>query len=276
LKSISVIQHGETITVENSHANFHLNQVGNNLQLYVPRDEDAREECFLRQLPRRLIKHFLITDPNAEALFNSIIGCRSLIAVERILEDAGIVEVEGIDRTSDQALGARRPNVEERTRQDDVPTSPASHVASSVRSGSVFTPEAVRAALSETDSQAGRAHVPIRSPAFDNGHPSPSSTGALFSQRGPIIPLPVNHIPTGQTVYAVLLERVIQSARDAALPRFNRQWIVDRSQRLFPIITSLQSIYPTRSSEWKDKIGAAGELFVRLICSPHGTRMLTL
>lgn len=66
-------------------------------------------------------------------------------------------------------------------------------------------------------------------------------------------------------VYASLLDRVIKSARLATLPSFNNEWIFDPSSPLSSEIALLGSVYPTRLVEWKYKIGAAENLFVRFI-----------
>lgn len=298
-KSISVVQYGKTITVQRSRANFHLAEDDDKLRLYVPRDEDAREECFFRQLPRRLMNHFAIRDPTAEALLNGIVGCRSLVAVDGILKDAGIVEVEGIERNSelDHDSQSNHLNLSPRDGSavslDDVTTqsgglSPLSNL------GMIAT------ALDEIDHAAdpphrrpssdGRLPVPhrptltprSRSPSSHSQTSVPSHAPPLSRSRSPssdgqasvlsslvptppersAIPIPLVNGVHQETGYATLLERVINSAERMTIPAKGDCVIDNMQHTVFPGGVLFPSFFTTRSFDRDCKVGAAGELLV--------------
>jgi hypothetical protein len=68
--------------------------------------------CFFRQLPRRLLSFFAISDTTAEAVICGILNSSSLVVVNEVLKDAGIIEVDGINRPLE-------PEVEEPQANDE-------------------------------------------------------------------------------------------------------------------------------------------------------------
>jgi hypothetical protein len=188
-KSISVVQYGETVTVENSGANFHLDENDDGLRFYVPRDENAREECFLQQLPRRLMTYFAISSPAAEALLNGIIGCRSLIAVDGILKDAGIVEVDGIEPLSESDQRIQRSSYDEISLEKGTPVSTRSQTSQSGRWTPVSTIPTVHTPHNEEYRFAGSPRR--RSPGFE---------GRSSAQNSPLLRPPEESVDNVQSV----------------------------------------------------------------------------
>ena len=108
--------------MEDSPANFHLEEDLSELGLYVPRDEVAREQCYFQQLPRRLMAHFTVSDPAAAALLSGIISSRFLGSVDCMLKEAGIIEIEGIEPPVEEAQSVHRPNYEAFSARDNIPS----------------------------------------------------------------------------------------------------------------------------------------------------------
>jgi hypothetical protein len=257
-KSISVVQDGETVTVENSRANIHLDEDDNGLRLYVPRDENAREECFFRQLPRRLMTYLAISDPAAEASLIGIIGCRSLIAVDGILKDTGIVEVDGIARPSELDQRNHQFGFEDIPLGDDTQTSPESQTSQSGRSTPISITATAQTAPNDADHL---ADIPSRSPGLDGGR-SPPNEPFLTLPEEAIYPIRLVDDAIRETGYASFLERVINSAGRMTIPACGSH-SVDNLQPVPPLEANLfESIFSARSMERDRKVGAAGELLV--------------
>ncbi|KAE8452297.1 hypothetical protein EG329_000997 [Mollisiaceae sp. DMI_Dod_QoI] len=257
-KSISVIQYGETITIENSRANFHLDEKDDELLLYVPRDKDAREECFFRQLPRRLMKYFAISDLSAEALLNGIIGCSSLISVDNILKDAGIVQIDGIGRTFEPELGASPTGFDDTSFQDGTPASTESRKSESRPSTPVTTNRTAYNARTNTEISAS---VHRSSSHYDEQRAAIGSSPLLSAAESiPSIPLVDNELP--EIGYVALLERVITSAGRMAIPVQGYDFVDELPAEHSLGIDLFESVFAARSMERDRKVGAAGELFI--------------
>ncbi|KAF8865581.1 hypothetical protein BDZ45DRAFT_641278 [Acephala macrosclerotiorum] len=255
-KSISVVQYGKTITVDNSRANFHLEEVDGELRLYVPRNESSREECFFWQLPRRLMKHFAISDPSAEAVLGGVIGCRSLVAVDAILRNAGIVEVDGIERPLEPDDDTHSFEFEDvaRALETVTPTRTESRASQNGRSTPASTPRTTRASHNE----AGSSIALLReSPNFDS-QSSPRSGLSNLAPNGTLSEVVRQETSILDTGYASLLERVINSAARMSIPSEGSQSVDVVSTQLEASVFA--AIFATRPMERDRKVGAAGEL----------------
>ena len=82
---MSVVQYGKTITVEKSRANFHVEENGEGLRLYVPQEETSRQVCMNRQLPKRLATFLHISNAEAQLVVTGVINCGALDAVDGVL-----------------------------------------------------------------------------------------------------------------------------------------------------------------------------------------------
>ncbi|KAH8586657.1 hypothetical protein B0O99DRAFT_585566 [Bisporella sp. PMI_857] len=251
-KSVSVVQYGETVTVENNHANFHLDEKNEKLRLYVPRDENAQEECFFRQLPRRLMTYFAISDPSAEALFNGIIGCRSLIAVDGILKDAGIAEIDGIERASEYDQRHAQPDDEDASANESSEESIDSETSESEPS----TPVSTSGAIPEAPYRPGHSPT-ILTGGFSFGGQSSTSISSLRPPRRPSETVhPLMNDNTQDSGYVSLLQRVIDSAGRMTIPRKG-----SRSVDTGAAADVSESVFIDRYSD-RSRIGAAGELLI--------------
>lgn len=244
-------------TVENSRANFHLDEDEDELRLYVPRDENAREECYFRQLPRRLMTFFAISDLTIEALLSGIIGCRSLIAVDGILKDAGIVNVDGIERPQEPNRRTQQPSNEGMLVED---STAATTERQSSQSGHL-TPTSSIGTISVFNEYFNSRETTHQSPGL-NARPTAPSSQRFSLPEESVLPTPLTSNIIRETGYAALLERVINSAARMAIPAKGAH-SVDNLQNILPIGGSLFGSVPGMSStERNRKIGAAGELLV--------------
>lgn len=196
--------------------------------------------------------YFAISDPTIEALLSGIIGCRSLIAVDGILEDAGIVNVDGIERSQEPNRRAEQPSnegmlVEESTLAITESQSPqAGNLTGTV---SVF------------NEYVNSRETPHQSPG-SNARLTALSSQRLSPPEESVFSTPLMRNMISETGYAALLDRVINSAARMAIPAQGAH-SVDNVQNILPVGGSLfRSVLGTSSTERNHRIGAAGELLV--------------
>ena len=109
-KTLSVHQNGRTVTKIAETAYCHLEEENNKFILYIPRDPHRREACFLIDLPRTLLKH-LSAQIHTPGELASIISTKNLAVVDAILDAAGIIVLDGVERPRDED-GGQTPQVE--------------------------------------------------------------------------------------------------------------------------------------------------------------------
>lgn len=200
---------------------------------------------------------FAISDPTIEALLSGIIGCRSLIAVDGILKDAGIVNVDGIERSQEPNRRTQQPSNEGMLVEDSTPaiterqSSQSSHLTSISSTGTISV-------FNEYVNSRGTTH---HSPG-SNARLTALSSQPLSLPEESVLSTPLMSNIIRETGYAALLERVINSAARMAIPAQGAH-SVDDLQNILPIGGSLFGSVPGMSStERNRKIGAAGELLV--------------
>jgi len=251
---MTLVQYGNPVTVKNSKANFHLEDRGDQIRLYVPRDTKDREVCFFRQLPRRLLSFFAISDTTAEAVICGILNSSSLVVVNEVLKDAGIIEVDGINRPLE-------PEVEEPQANDESVLE--STETQSTESGPV-TPAPTESSFHPTaDTADPYTEVPYAT-SSRRGRRLLSTTSSPSSGHS-FRPTPSTDRSFQDAGYAGLLDRIINAASRVTLP--NRgAYAVDGLQNVPPSgadpYTIFDTVFGTRSMERDKKVGAAGELYV--------------
>ena len=103
--SLQIKQSRRTIEGAPSRATFHLEDKEGTLRLYLPKDEIDRDVCFESDLPRKLCKYLNIGDPSALALIGGVFRRDKIAVIDKILELAGVGEVEYDFATLDNELG---------------------------------------------------------------------------------------------------------------------------------------------------------------------------
>jgi hypothetical protein len=230
-KSVSIKQHGRTVTIEQETAYFHLDAQDNNLKLYVPHRKNHQHVCLTRQLPITLLKHLGVQDLPSWGELSSIITAPNLFVVDEHLHQGGIIEVEGIERS-------------EEDRGDDSGEEPSSNEREHSPVSILQTPsrESFRelsvAAQSRENASAARLPTPVTPVSVES--PSPPERVDLYRQ---------------------LLDAVIRQAQSLSdLPQVGHTIVAPVSQGL-ALNTSLAVCSGVVNGK-EVKIGAAGELFV--------------
>ncbi|OAQ65575.1 hypothetical protein VFPBJ_11205 [Purpureocillium lilacinum] len=107
-------QDGLHTTVELEQGEVYIDDKGDILNIYVPRDEESQDVCFGSALPEKLVE-WMATDPStlqiegsmAESMVKvvtGVLGTRSPSAMQRILDMQGIVDIDVAIETPDVAL----------------------------------------------------------------------------------------------------------------------------------------------------------------------------
>ncbi|MCJ1398278.1 hypothetical protein MMC11_001475, partial [Xylographa trunciseda] len=92
-RSMMIRLNGKTTEGQRSGANFHLKESEKRLFLYLPKDEVDRDVCLECELPKKLTEFLNITDPAAERVLGGVFRKQNPVAVERILDHAGVSTV---------------------------------------------------------------------------------------------------------------------------------------------------------------------------------------
>ncbi|KAF2187478.1 hypothetical protein K469DRAFT_749209 [Zopfia rhizophila CBS 207.26] len=112
-KKLSIRQNNDTVTVTAETSNLHLEEVEEKLRLYVPKDPERRSKCMARELPLTLLKHLGAARGSIGDLA-SILLTKQLAVIDSILEDAGIIGIDGVERSEDN------DEADLRTLQDEI------------------------------------------------------------------------------------------------------------------------------------------------------------
>ncbi|KAF2459569.1 hypothetical protein BDY21DRAFT_317672 [Lineolata rhizophorae] len=251
-KTMTLFQYDKFIKIGGKKSNFHLDDNGDQLRLYVPKNRTDRDLCFLRQLPKRLVAFLSITEPKAESIIQSILNCSGLPIVDEILNDEGIVEVEGIDRPAESDIES-----EQLSENEAALTSPhrsrlssaISETAHSEVSGDEDEVQTTSTSLRSTrigHAARQRSYVPFASP-------TPASSPEIELQE-----------PDQQGErYRALLNHVIVAASRATFPICRTATIaIGDGARFGTAFLALVNNFTVRSQIRDIKVGAAGELFV--------------
>jgi hypothetical protein len=100
-KVITIRQNGSVVVAPRDIAYFHLEEQDGRLRLYIPKDRKRHHVCFTYTLPRMLLKHLGASSDGSGVELGAIITAPSLLDVDALLEEAGIIELEGVERPDD-------------------------------------------------------------------------------------------------------------------------------------------------------------------------------
>jgi hypothetical protein len=222
----------------------HIREHEGGWQLFVPQNRDAREICYVRELPHALASLFKITTLAGESI-SHVLNSR-LSVIDELLEIGGVGKVPGLDapqRSNVEDMDEDREEYEEEwlSSRTYVQTNTEESAPALRESGRVSTlPESLVTPFSSSSGQESGGVSPLRSvsPAF------PEENGIT---RNP---------------YRELLDNVIRIARQAVLP--HRDAAVSGIGRFHPgyVHDDAFGIRTQGQMNHDFKIGAAGELFV--------------
>ncbi|KAF2188895.1 hypothetical protein K469DRAFT_748131 [Zopfia rhizophila CBS 207.26] len=228
-KSVAIRQNNRDVTIQGDKALCHIDQQGDAIKLYVPRNKKTQQVCLARQLPITLLEHLGVERTTACAELGAIITASGLLVVDMLLQHAGIIEVEGVERPQDD--DASETDLSENT----------------VGSGT---------GAEEGNSLHSVDDSPPRTPTIANASDDPFLTPATsISDASP-------HVSERLDFYKELLDAVIRQAQALAnLPNI-RQTITAPGVCTNRIPSTSLAVSSAYAGERDFKIGAAGELFV--------------
>ncbi len=206
-----------------------------------------------------------ISDPEAESLLNGVINCGSLIAVDGILKNAGIIEIDGM---------VRFPDEDERTHPSDREGFSPKHSTQTFDEDAIETSAEIQTPpdVGSTSCSITRSVESARSGEHlaDMRRMSPGFVGQNFdplaslplSREESVYSTPTVFITDSDTGYASLLGRLIESAGRMSIPERGGHSLDNLRSMVSPDHALYFPSYGPRSMERDRKIGAAGELLV--------------
>ena len=244
---MTLMQNSQEHVVKQQKANFHLDESSDRLRLYVPRKEAERELCYLRQLPRRLLQFLAISDPTAEAVIGGIVRSSRLSIVDEILKDAGVIEIDGVNRPPEEDDDLQH------VRATAAMTSMAfasAHLTRSISPPSSCTSDIITADPSLVQDASSRLPT-VRDQALGSPRLRPQTS-----------PSPAPSFAEDRR-YAALLDRLILAGSHATIPNNGSASYSNTGHHPIEVFAP---IFGYRSLERDRKVGAAGELFVSENC----------
>ena len=236
------MQYGRSIKSVSGRATFHLEDAEGALRLYLPNDEVERDVCFESDLPRRLCDFLGITDPVAPGVIGSVIRKDKPTVIRKILENAGVGQVDCDFAALDEKLGASKDEFGVKTLVE--PTSDSRLVSSSPtlrQSTPSGRPKRQEKQSNDTDAEDVRTEAILHS-------------SYQVPQRDP---------------QEIAHEHVLDQAINVAKTRI-RSGVFESTGVSVPGLGAIEALPPetiqeafaTRSQERDFKVGAAGELYM--------------
>lgn len=222
------------ITQNTGHVN--IQEQAGSWQIFVPRNRDAREVCYMRELPHALTKLFKITQSAGENISHVLNS--SIAVIDELLEQGGIGLVPGIE-------------------------SPPRRVVEDVdEHGANVREEASSEVSEEHPGFFERLNTPSSS-IFGRGNMRTSPRQVVPLQRSPSRVYREGNEFFTDNAYLELLDNVIRIARRTTLPHHNA--LAGPANGQFHPGFDHDAAFGIRSQGQMNhdfKIGAAGELFV--------------
>ena len=241
-RSLQITQDGRSIESASSRADFHFEEAGSALRLYLPKDQAERDVCFESDLPRRLCTYLGITDPGASAIVGGVFRKDNPVVIDRILEKAGVSQSDCDFAALDEEFG---------------PSEAESDVETLV--------EATSNIRLSTPSSAPRSCTPSGRARWREGRPGSDSAEAVRDETMPTLSHREQQKEPQDAAYKRILEHVVKLARQRVLSGVfepigfcleNLVAIEALPQEL------LRTAFATRTQERDFKVGAAGELYM--------------
>lgn len=255
-RQLSLFQYGREVIVDLEAGSIHLKTEDEGLQIYLPWRGGDRDLCLKSQIPKRMMSFLGITDPAAEAVLGNIINLKRLSSVVALLQNEGVVDVDGLTPTDLDDEDEHSDNESEvNTLGSTLVMTPAS------------TPRPTPQLMPYTPPRSGSRRpeygaLDPGTPTFTHTIPADPPTGQVVEALSPL------HNRAGvQTGYSAILERV-RSASDGLLPGQGTVRLYPTGATPTQLAVTFESLFPSRSMDRDRKVGAAGELFVRMTRSP--------
>lgn len=89
---------------------FHIEKTGNQLKMYVPRNQEQQQVCLFRQFPLKLLVQLGVRVQGKGTELSAIITASSLVMVDTILEQDGVIEILGVTKPENSMTKSPVPN----------------------------------------------------------------------------------------------------------------------------------------------------------------------
>lgn len=284
-KSITISICDTDTTIEGASGNLHISSDNTQLRFYVPRHEQERELCYLYQIPGKLLAHLNITNVAASKVIGDIVKATCSAVTDRLLDEHGIVRVQGIEPMPPPAEPFVMASVEHPDIEISRPTyqparSSAStplrgpNVSDTARTPSPSPSSRARSSVDRSLSATPTTHSYSRSLDTPRSSISPGSTRERvvprLEPRSSTSPTPSGPRRRSRSTqendlseYRDLLDRVISAASRYEISAFEANvpvTVPDPNP-----LTLSDAVFGKRSENQMShdvRIGAAGELFV--------------
>ncbi|RYP79019.1 hypothetical protein DL770_006764 [Monosporascus sp. CRB-9-2] len=289
LSQLIISMDGNSISEQTSSSQVHIEDGASELKIYVPEEKGSRDACYLSALPRRLVE-WAMTDPvtliqdkvNPEMFVatTAILNAK-FSAVERLLDEHGIIEADLINRDAEgeeaqdmtrsapsdpSRLTPREPTPSGRERSSSASSTTRITTPTSRRhsdSGDDERPTWPTPATDFTEFRSRSPSRPVSSYSHYSGHDGGSPDPFLSSYE---------RRRSATDVYRELLSQVVVAARRSRIlgSAFNLAGLADAlpggpaaaaAGRVFDKF-SLFGVGVYSQIERDKMVGAAGELFV--------------
>ena len=234
---MQLTQDGKIIHSAQSQATFHLEDSKPGLRMYLPKDQEDREVCFERQLPKRLCEFLKVTDKAAEGVIGSIFRKDNPRVLNRILDDAGVGQVNCDFEALNAKFAENEPEIEE--------------LVESTRNVRLSSPSPLRT------HESGRQ-------SSGHGYYSPRSTAAAGTQRSTPTPRPQS-TTQACSAYEEVLKNVVNIARKrvkSGIFQTATAGLSMTSDSLANVVIKEAFAYGSQDRDFM--LGAAGELYVSI------------
>jgi len=270
---LRIAQDGETIEVEESRCDLHINETDIGLEIYVPRSKASQEYVYSLPLPSRLADWLMrerdggvsSSPPKAMVIaLSATLNCSSTSALDRVLDYQGILQVS--IRNEDMIIEEALTPDEEADDEDGMSSRAMLTPGSWTSGGNTEVPDVEDDPLQITSSRLVQTANRRANMSFFAGS---STVGAPRLSPASHIPEPS---PSGEDRrYLALLNRVISAARQATFPSqgaFNMSSLLGALPAgggdiaRFDGLEVMNRFQSSSQHERDKKVGAAGELYV--------------
>ncbi|RYP73467.1 hypothetical protein DL771_003639 [Monosporascus sp. 5C6A] len=288
LSQLIISMDGNSISEQTSSSQVHIEDGASELKVYVPKEENSRDVCYLSALPERLVE-WAMTDPVTqiqEKINQDMVSATTAIlnakfpVVERLLDAHGIIEAGLINRDAEEeeAQEMTRSASSDPSRLTPREPTPSGRERSSSASSTtmIMTPTPRRYSDSGDDERPTRPTPATDLTEFRSRSPSrPPSSYSHYSDRDGGSPDPFRSSyerrRSAANVYRELLSQVVVAARRNRIlgSAFSLAGLADAlpgepaaaAGRVFDEF-SLFGVGVYSQIERDKMVGAAGELFV--------------
>lgn len=250
-------QNGRFIESGSTRANFHLEEIDGTLRFHLPKDEVEREVCFEFDMPRRLGAFLGITDPEAFAIIGGVLRKHNLVVVNKILDSAGVGQVDRDFAASDEELRTPQNKVDIETPVEaDINEFDFSSSIEAIIDDGASLPQAVPPPA-----------TPL-APISDQEQQSVDDTskvGDVGEVSAPRLSTDDQQLDAQQMAYKNVLEHVTDVARQRVLSGvLETTGTPVQGSVITEALSSdiVQSMFDTTTEEGRYRLGAAGELYM--------------